>query len=748
MQYEYSGYLATLLDAPDPQAAGEAASVVFGPRDLAQWGLSDRPTEKEWQQVPVQCDRTDTCVKIEGRFGDIRRIDCLSSTDPSYWVALSSRNWRDRRFPADVSRFPIAEITYRCLTDNARPAWLWNYAGGEHVDQLRPCATWRTVARMVPHFGFPKAIDSITVRLFACSRATASMEIASIRLRALTPGEADAIRDAEIQLESTRETAPCPVLDEFLPFGCCLMAGTAKRMAGHLEISLRDYWRLLFEDLVRHYHNCIAIEGIEQFTPSEWRDFLAIAESFSVRVVAEYDWPLDHFEERGRELVDAYIRPYAQSSALLAYTICDEPPERTFPAHIEAKKLIREADPVHPLAAIMRNPDAYPLFAPFFSVCAISHFKSHSAWDMADLVRTHLPLSSGRRLWVVAPAFTYATDTPEWYTCPENRLMLNLALGHGARGWFAFSYHNDPFWLGGSFQRSLTGPFLTFSDIWGELGLRVERIGALSPLLLGATPVEKGNIGFRVQWEPGTRPHRPKEVDPLVRTVLAGKDYCLYYITNNDIADVTPANVEFAESGNLSLYDVTDYVRGRVWEPMPRKRHIEMFPGQGRVILSAPPEVCEQARIRIAHRMAEEDSRQIAADLGLARRYDLPIDEVQRLMQEVGSGDPLADAIRTRQARDLTLDVLYANPHVVAPRSKLIEISAAICACDGVLCRQLTQGHGDRAREWGLKVVSVARELTHLRLRLREGEGMDIRECCTDLAQRTLDLLAKIRALD
>lgn len=748
MHCEYSGYLSTLISDYDAVAAAATEAIVFSPRDLAQWGLSDRPTEKEWQQVPVHCERTDELVRLEGRFDDIRRIDYLGPDDPSYWVALSSRNWRDIRFPVDVARFPIVEIVYRCLTGNARPAWLWNYAGGEHVDGLRASNEWRTIARLVPHFGFPEHVESVTIRLFSTTRAMAAMEIQSIRFRALTPREAEVCRGAEALLQPALKVPHYPILDEFLPFGCCLIAGTAKRMASQLEISLRDYWRLMFEDLVRHYHNAIAIEEIEQFSPREWRELLSVAESFGVKVVAEYDWPLDQLAERGKDLVETCIRPFADSPAMLAWSICDEPPEHTFQAHLDARDLIEKADPNHPLIAIMRNPDSFPLFAPFLAVAGMSHFKSHSAWEVSGLVRTHLPLGGRQQFWVFAPTFTYVTDTPEWYTCPENRLMLNLALANGARGWFTFSYHNDPLWLGGPIQRSLTGPFLTFSDIWGELGLRVERVGALSTLLLGASPAQEGNVDFRVQWEPNIRPVRPKDVDPLTTSILRGKDYCLYYIVNNDISDVTPANMEFGESKDLMLYDVTDFVRGRVWEPMQRKRHIEMFPGQGRAILCAPQEVCDQARLRIAQRMVEEDSRQIAADLGLARRYDLPIQQVQGIMQEVGSGDPLADAGKTRQARDLILDMLYGNPHVVAPRSKLIEISAAICGCDGALCRLLARGKPEKAGEWGLKVVSVARELTHLRLRLREGEGLDIHEYCTDLARRTLGLLAQIRALD
>ncbi|HNT86717.1 MAG TPA: hypothetical protein PKL84_02535 [Candidatus Hydrogenedentes bacterium] len=748
MSYEYSGYLSTLIEAPDEEAAARVDRIVFTAKDLSQWSLTDRPTEKEWQQTPVQCERGDDFIRLEGRFDAVRRIDNLGPEDPSFWVALSSRNWRDNRFPVDVLRYPIAEITYRCLTEHARPAWLWQYPGGEHVDGLRNSTEWRTIARLIPHYGFPSHVDSMTIRLFSTSRSTEIMEIQSIVFRALTPEEDENCRANDTRLESYRTMRRYPVLDTFMPYGACLKAGTAKRMAERLEVSLRDYWRLAMEDMVRHYHNCIAIEEPDQFSAQEWRELLALAESFHIKVLAQFDWPLEEIAEKGRGWIDTHVRPYANSPALLAWSICDEPPEHTFQAHLDALALFEEADPNHPLTATMRNADSFPLFAPFLPATGISHFKSRSAWEMSDLVRTHLPLSGGQHVWVVAPAFVYATDTPEWYTCPEIRLMLNLALAHGARGWFAFSYHNDPIWINGPCQRSLTGPFLTFSDIWDELGLRVERIGALSPLLLQASPCEEGNVECHVTWESGLRAMRPKEVEPLTRTILRGPDYCLFYLVSNDIVDVSPTNIYFEERHGLELYDVTDFTRERTWEPMPRRRHAEMLPGQGRVILCAAPEVCERLRVEMAQRMIEDDSRQIAVDLGLARRYDLPVAPVQRLMQDVGMGDPLKDVRRTRTARDQLTNILYAAPHVTGPRGRLIQISAAICGCDGALCRLLARGRAEKAHEFGLKVISVARELTHLRLRLREGEGRDIDQYCSDLSRRTLKLLAEIRALD
>jgi hypothetical protein len=741
--------LRTILEAPDQGAIAETPALTFGHQTLSQWSLTDDPTEKEWQQVPVHCDRREDSVRLEGRFKDVRRIDDLSPDDPSFWVALSSRNWRGSEFPIDVLAYPVAEITFRCVTPNARPAWLWTYPGGEHFDGLLPSASWRTVARLIPHYRFPERIDTLAIRVYSATRTTEAIEIREIRFRALTAAEAAALDAYHERIAPLRTVPVSPVLEEFMPFGTYIAAGTAKQMARHLDISMHDYWRLALEDMVRQYHNCITVEEIESFTTEEWRELLTMAESFRIKVHGQLNWPMDEFASKADKLFDDYVRPVADCPALFGWSVHGEPPEHMFNSFLDARQRFEQEDPNRPLTVIMRTPNAFPLFAPFFAAAGVSHFKSHNAWEVSKLIDTHLPLLGGQQFWFIAPMYTYATDTPEWHTCPEARLMLNLALAAGARGWMAHTYHNVPIWVDGSFQRSLTGPFLTFSDLWAELGLRVERLKALAPLFLRAKPVRRdgADYGMRLHCSGTPRRNRPEGMPAADYSVLEGDDFRLYYITNNDIQDVAPLNIEIEQRPGEECYDLTDYVRTRQWEAMPLQRHVEMFPGQGRVILAAHRSVCEQARVLIAERIIEDDSRQISVDLGLVRRYDVDTRRVQSIMEEVGSGLPCDDLVKTREARTAMIDLLYRSPQIYAPRSKLIEVSAAICGCDGALCRLMSRGKADKARELGQSVLGFARELTHLRLELREGRGAELLDFCNDLTKRTLDLLEEVRAI-
>lgn len=748
MKYEYSGYLKSILHAPDPKLRENLPHLRFGIEDLADWQLVDDENEKEWQHIPARREQTPEGVILQGNFEDVRHIDNLNEDDPSFWVAISSRLQRDERFPISLDEFPIIEITYRCLSAHARPAWIGKYEGGQQFDGLQPTREWRTIARRVQHFTFPSHFTSITFRLYSTARSTEAFEVQEVRFRAMSPVERAAVTRHETALKKETLTKSYPLLNEFMPFGVFMKAGSAKRLAATMEISFRDYWRLALEDIARHHHNVVALEEMNQLSEGEWRELLGLAEAVGVRILAIHHWPLENFGRQGKELVAKQIAPYADNPAILGWMIHGEPPDHTFQAHLQARKMIEQADPNHPLTVIMRDANAFPLFAPFFPAMGISHFKSKSAWNLGKLVQTHYPLAKGQQFWVIAPAFVYATDTPDWYTCPEIRLMLNYAFANGARGWFAFSYHNDPVWLGGNAERSLTGPFLTFSDLWSELGHRMERFAGLAPLFLNAQPVEGGEEYIKATYELHPRAKIPEDRPALQVYHLQGPDYRLVYLVSTDISEVTPVNVVIDESRlrGLEVYDVTDFVRSRSWHPTERSRHIEMFPGQGHVLLIAEPGAAEFWRGQIIERLMEDDRRQISLDLGLARRYDLDISEVQQLMQTVGMGEHMEDLRKMQAARDQLLNLVYGAPAIIEPRSKIIEASSIVCACDGALCRLMNMGRIDMARELGLKVPPLTRDMSHLRLKLRRGKGREMLADCEELAARAHKVLTEIRA--
>ncbi|MBI5090983.1 MAG: hypothetical protein HZB26_00900 [Candidatus Hydrogenedentes bacterium] len=749
MPYEYTGYLKTILGAPDESASAAMDHITFTADELSKWALRDIESDREWKNIPARCTRAGDIVRLEGRFEEIRRIDNLSPDDPSFWAPLGSLDINDPRFPIDVSRYPIAEITYRCTSSHARPAWLWTYPGGQHFDGLEPSRGWRTVARRIQHLGFPLHITGVVIRLYSTGRSTESCEIQSLRFRAMTPAEAEACNADETQLKLREKPKEYPILKEFLPLGVYMDAESPRRLAEMLGISLDEYWNLAMEDIVKHRHNCIALENFDRLTASEWSDLLACAERFGIKFWAiQKAFPTHETVERQRSLIETRIKPYANSPAVFAWSLYDEPPEHEFHNLLRAQAWVEEADPNHPFAIVSRQPTGYPLYAPFVPASGICHYTSHSPWDVGDIVRTHLPLSRGQQFWMVAPAFVYATETPEWSTCPEMRLMVSLGFANGIRGWFSFAYHNDPIWVSGSLQRSLAGPFLAFSDLWEELGKRMERIAAIAPLFLETVPDRLPRRWFVTSRSSGdSHSQLPPGVPSTSSFRLRGPDYNLYVIVNNDRLGMAALNIDIPSDvmEGLQIYDLTDVVQYRQWTPMNLERHTEMFPGQARFLFVAPKDVCARWRDLIATRLMEDDRRQLAFDLQLAKTYGLDYGKVEALIDSVSPGHGMEGLEVMDKARDMLVNLTYASTVISETRGLIIGAAAAACACDGALCRMLSRGKAEMARDYGMKVIPLAREFTNLRLEVQRGRGAAIIDHAQGLSKRILDLLADIR---
>lgn len=745
--YKYLGYLKSLQAHPDPDALTSLEQIVFEGENLERWNTRDDKAEKEWKSVPVRLKHTDEGVLLLGHFEDIRRIDNLDRNEPRYWAPLSIDVETDEAFPLNCLQYPVVEITYRCQTSRAYPACQWSYPGGAHQVWLEPSQEWQTVAALIPHRGFPECITRFSIRLYAAWRSTESLEIARVRFRALLPEETKALAAREVTLTRTPPPQHYPLLEEFLPFGVYMNVVTAEQIADLLDIAVFDYWRLAFEDIARHHHNCVVVEGVQTLRHEDWGVLLEIAENFGLRLIPTFDWPMEQFEEQGDALIDRYIAPYADSKAILAWNVLDAPPEDNFQTFLNARDRIAAVDANHPMAIHMRQADAFPLFAPFFAASGFSYFKSSMPWAVGEALRAHLSLMGGQQFWVTAPAFVYASDAPDWNTSPQLRLMLNMSMANGARGWLAHTYHNTPVWVDGHYQRSLTGPFLTFSDLWAELGNRIGRLSVLAPLFLNARPAPPPSQ-FKVELT--ARKHPKTQLKEHFSTVssfwLVGDDYYLFYIINNDTNQVSSLNLSISKKlpGDLAVYDTTALARSRAWMPSEHQRHFEMFPGQGQLFLIAAPEVCARWRDIIVRRMLLADQRQTRVDLELARQYGLDISEIEMRLNDIDAQVSMEGLNRVHEARERLFNLIYATPAICETRELLIKASSMICGCDEALSTLYGNGNTEMAHELGIKVMPVARMLTALRLRLRRGAGAEIRQDAYLLTQQCEDLIRDI----
>jgi len=747
-KYRYHGYLKQLPGSPDPEALKHIDKVVFTADSLEHWKCMDDIAEKEWVNVPVRVSRSDDGVALHAHFEDIRRIDNLDHKVPRFWAPLSITSEEDPRFPLDCTRFPVVEVTYRCTSSHASPACVWNYPGGSHLLHLEPSREWVTAGMLMSHRGFPKTITRFTLRLYASWRSTESLEIAEVRFRELLSEEAEALNRIYTELDETAAPASFPLLNEFLPFGVYMDAVVVEQLADLMDITFFDYLRLAFEDVVRHHHNCVVLQNMQALGPDERNVLVELAENFGLRLVPTFDWAMDEsFEGTGDDLIDTYIKPYADSNGILAWNVLDEPPEQAVANFVKARDKILAVDRNHPMMVHMRHPDAFPFFAPFFAVSGFSHFRSGEPWAVSDTIQTHLSLMGGQQFWLTAPAFVYASDAPDWCTSPQLRMMLNSTVAKGGRGWFSYTYHNTPVWVDGHYQRSLTGPFLTFSDLWAELGNRIERLAVLSPLFLSAGPVpQPPHLNLAVDFKRNPKSNLRKDIETISVSWLQGPDYFLLYVINNDTYQVTSLNLSLPEllPDGLEIYETTALARIRSWEPSPHQLHFEMFPGQGRVFLIAQPSVCTFWREEIARRILQTDQRQARVDLELARQYRLDLRGIEDALNNPVSNASISELVQVRDARERLFNLIYATPDICEPNAMLMKASSLICGCDDALSALHGRGRTEAARELGVKVLPLSRSLTVLRLQLRRGYGLRILPEISSLVQSGTDLLREI----
>ena len=737
--YEYAGYMQNLIPTPESGGNESVPEVLFQAQDLALWQIRDRMQGEQTPRIPAYRVRQGNVVKFSGRFDEVKRIDTAPTDQPMHWVSLSSYGWKDDRFPIDALRYPILEVTYRCTGDGLYPKLAWTYPGGMHLVDLPTSPQWRTIARRIPWSGFPGTIDSVTIRLYSTVRATQMMEIQSIRFRESNSLEQETLSVEDQNLRQMGLPPRHEVLETWMPVGVCMDAATSRRLAEMLGVTLGEYWALALEDIVKRHHNCIAIDNISQLTPGEWDILLQGAQAMNIKLAVSLDLP-DHGDlDDWLESVEAYVRPGAMSGAVHAWTYRGDPPENRFRDFLAVRDAIAQTDPSHPFCLIARSMGLLPLFSSHLAVSGIHYSFSRDPWALGRIVRTHASLAKDSRFWVEAPAHVAAGGVMEWCTSPEIRLMANTSFANGARGWFAAYYHNDPTWLGGSCEQSLTGAFLGFSDLWSELDICMERFIAIAPMLLHARPARLPAGTYVESISSHENAQLPVDMEATSLYRLKGGDYSFFILVSNDIRGMTSVNAHIPQRAlkGTELYDLTDFFRTRTWTPMELDRHVEMFPGQARIILAAKPLVCAYWRNAIAWYLAEDDRRQLAFNMDLASAYGLNTSPVEETMRGIRQGDDLHNLQLMDKASDMLINLLYAEPTLSEARGKLTEALAAIGAADAVLSRLVVLGKADIAHEWGTRVIPLGREITHLRLELRRGRSAEIVSHCADIAART-----------
>ncbi len=754
--YIYKGLLSRIKEIPTPEEREKCASITFYPEDLMKWSIEDDPGEEEWKGIPVKRAieelEGEKVLRWTGDFSGLRRLNFLKDMEkPSFWVPLSTRTNTVPHFPISQNKYSIVEFSYRMQYGKCVPAWTWHYTTGQFFEYLDMDFKWTTVARAWCFNSFPRKMDNFALRLYSFTRTKETMYVRSIRFREPTEKEKNFLNKKDILQLSNEKPIHYTLLDNFFPIGVYINANTARNMSHLFKTDLASYLDLLFEDISLHYHNVAFVEKFYDFLPGDQEVLFETSKKYNVKLIIsleEENILLDpskatsYFKEK-----EHTIKRYATEDNLFGWVIKENPSDVEADTYIQIKKKIEQIDEKHPVIYLTREANAFPLYTQFSSVAGLSHWKSKNPWELGQVIKTHMKFINEQHLWVIGPTFVFGSGAPIWNSAPEIRLMINLAISSGARGWLSYTYHNTPLWSGGECQRSLTGPFLTFSDVWQELGGRLGRFYSLASLVMSAKPSSAPDFRPDIQSRKHPRSRCPGNVDILMNTWMKGDNFWLLYIVNQDTSEVTGVNINFhsALPEQYRVYDATQFVRSYQWEELPPSLHREMFPGQGQIMLIATPEECQRWGEIIMGRIFNYIEQQIFIDIELLKPYLSSIDKIADKVRELGEKRSINALHKMVEIKNQVTNTIYSTEDLYKVRGKLFEVGAILCACDGVLCRLLSESKNSIVEKYKEEILQLAGEFIKCRMGVREGKGKKFLAPIGKLSERLSIILQELR---
>ncbi|MCA1903061.1 MAG: hypothetical protein LDL53_12740 [Candidatus Hydrogenedens sp.] len=755
-QFVYRGLLKGIKEIPSQKERDERKHITFYADDLAKWSSEDDPAEREWQGI--HCEKRvenidgEKILNFTGDFTHTSRLNLMKDMQtPSFWVPLTTRSRNVPHFPISHKEYPIIEITYRVQYGKSIPAWTWHYITGQFFEFLNIEPKWTTVARAWAYKDFPSKMEHLAIRLYSFTTTKETLYIHSIRFRSATDEENKILKNIDVSKYVSEKPISYPILDNIFPVGTYINANTARNMSHLLRTDLATYLDLLFEDISLHHHNVVIIENFYEFLPGDQDVLFDISKKYGIKVIIPLEEETTQLDTPKASVLfkekEQTIKRNATRENLFGWIIKENPTDSELEGYVQIKKKIEQIDTNHPVIYLTREANAFPLYASLSSVSGLSHWKSRNPWELGQVLRTHVQFIKNGHLWAIGPTFIFGSGAPEWNSAPEIRLMINLAISSGAHGWITYSYHNMPLWVGSECQRSLTGPFLTFSDVWQELGSRLGRFFVLAPLVMLAKPSKPPDFVPSIQVRKHQRSRCPDSINVITTSWLKGNNYWLLYIVNQDSSEVTGVNVTLPKSlpDNYRVYDATQFVRTYQWEELPSSFHREMFPGQGQILLIATPEECQYWGDVILKRIFEHIERQINIDLNLLRPFQPTIDKLEEKINNLKEKQSIQNLLKLIEIRNQITDTIYATEDISLVRGKLFEAGSILCACDGVMCRLLIEGKKSIVEKYRDEVIKYAGDLIQYRLSIREGKGKQYLTSINNLSERLFTILSELR---
>ncbi|MFH0965987.1 MAG: hypothetical protein V2A58_18460 [Planctomycetota bacterium] len=576
--------------------------------------------------------------------------------------------------PFDLSAFPVIELRWR----GARYDALFYHvetAGGKRISgYLNIHETRRekdpdgsewivTTNRIAPDSAVPT--NGTAVKLLGINFNISVndgnqdwiTDLDYVRIRSLTDEEAAAEKNIVASFTGF-PAARWRGFDTFFPFGAYTagyyLRGPFEYWGGDYEGSYANY--------VRHNFNYIAAndeielgrfrgqssdEGLAQWI-GEMTKLVDSARATGMRVSVDIRRLME-----GRDPAQGYeqLLPIAKriasafpdDSTTVSWTVWDEPGAEMLPPLVRIIRAIREADPLgRPEMLVFNNTTSYTAFSGYLNLCYFDLYPilqgDRNPWAIRQTVKSYRQIAPDKPIWVVLQAFeTLPPAAKGLYVLPsdaELRLMTMSALAEGAKG---FVWYEG--WMGfGKYEgmtRRAGQPHPGLMPALSDLARRLIPIGTQ---MLSTDPI--ADPGFRVQ-----QAALPEGGHGIVVSALRDRKDTIVFlvVVNEDVehprsADVAlPAEILPEGAGVYDLYALLnqDLAADRMFT-------VETLAcGDGRVYAVCAPDVFERLRNAILSKKALEKLRVLTPDLTIARRWKLPLDEVEAA---IGLARRLADA--------------------------------------------------------------------------------------------------------
>lgn len=602
-------------------------------------------------------------LKFEaGREGGVDRSNLLFG-DLGWW------DQKTKWGPVNLKEFPILEIKWRGSVANmyydvetVSGERKQGYTGVNQFPSTKVkdsngkewnVSTFRAaVDSSVPSVNTPITLRGINFEFYEIESEDYSMDISSIKIRALNSEEARREKNV-IGILKDYKRPDCKITEDFFPFGVFDV--------GFLHGPF-EYWggdhRGACGWMGRNYFNCVASDYELQFTRN-WNDgkdlqgaidlvkkkveyaqengIKYVADLRSISECSRIDVASDEGFQKVKERMEIIAKAFKGNETVIGWYLADEPGIGKMLALTAEKRAMDESDPEHrPVIIVFNNPSVMSAYRAYLSV---------NYWDLYPVVkdkRNPLTIKETARTfrkaapelpaWAILQAFeARARPVPKedfvLPTAAEIRLMTYAALAEGVKGiiWFTG-------WDGtGSYNClvSRTGePFKEVMDTCSELGRLLIPIGKL---LLKTEVDEQTSIRI-IQYV------EDKEEPKLSVSVLKHRQRPINYLVvlNEKINSIASGKLDLGpELKTKNLYDL-NHLKPVMADKDGTFLVETLAGGDGRIYLVSDQKTFEETKMKVRTGRISEDLRVLLPDIAILKKWGADLRQVDDAIAKCG----------------------------------------------------------------------------------------------------------------